>query len=280
MFRRTAVGYDRFEVDTYVQWAEDELATAERERLLTRQVETRAALEDARRLLSHSSEGAEVLRISDRIGALLAAAADEAAGIRAEAEADRSAASEAAQRTVADAERMLAGSEVEAQRMVAEATAEAQQAIAEAGRIVDAAEQTRSEARTEAAARLKEIAALELRAAEAAEQLRQLAVEEASAARLQARQEIIGLLAAGREERRRADDAAAALRERLDEDARTHRAAVLAEVTALELRRTALQAELQLLAGPVPAAPVRRFHLHLRGLADRLRIRTHSPRLP
>jgi hypothetical protein len=100
---------------------------------------------------------------------------------------------------------MLAGSEVEAQRMVAEATAEAQQAIAEAGRIVDAAEQTRSEARTEAAARLKEIAALELRAAEAAEQLRQLAVEEASAARLQARQEIIGLLAAGREERRRAE---------------------------------------------------------------------------
>src|SRR4051794_3370719 len=126
MFRRTAVGYDRFEVDTYVQWAEDELATAERERehLLTRHVETRAALQDARRLLSHSSEGAEVLRISDRIGTLLAAAADDAAEIRAEAEADRSAASEAAQRTVAEAERVLAESEAEAQRMVARAAVE------------------------------------------------------------------------------------------------------------------------------------------------------------
>src|SRR3954468_5512638 len=135
MFRRTALGYDRFEVDTYVQWAEDELVTAERERehLLRLQVETRAALEDARRLLSPSSEGIEVLRISDRVGTLLAAAADEAAGIRAEAEADRSAASEAAQRTVADAERLLAESEAEAQRLLAQASAEAQRAIAEAG---------------------------------------------------------------------------------------------------------------------------------------------------
>jgi hypothetical protein len=282
MFRRTAVGYDRFEVDTYVQWAEDELATAERERehLLTRQVETRAALEDARELLSHSSAGAEVLRMSGRIGSLLAAAADEAAAIRAEADAERSAASETAQRTVAEAERLLAESEAEARRMVADAMIATEQATVEAGQIVEAAEQTRSEARIETAARLAEIAALELRAAHEVERLRQLAVEDGVTAQRHARQEIVAMLAAGREERRRADDAAAALRERLDEDARTRRTVVLAEVSALEVRRTALEAELELLAGSIPAAAGRRFRPDLRGLGDRLRVRIHSPRLP
>ena len=32
MFGRAVAGYDRFQVDTYVRWAEDELATADRER--------------------------------------------------------------------------------------------------------------------------------------------------------------------------------------------------------------------------------------------------------
>ena len=265
-----------------MQWAEDELATAERERerLLTRQVETRAALEDARRLLSHSSEGAEVLRISDRIGALLAAAADEAAGIRAEAEADRSAASEAAQRTVADAERVLAESEVEVQRMVAESTAEAQQAIAEAGRIVDAAEQTRSEARTEAAARLKEIAALELRAAEAAEQL--------AAARRRGglRGPVAGPPGDHRAARRRPRGAPPRRRRR----GRAPGAPGRGRPDASRRRsgrgdrpRTPAHRPSGRVAAagrPRAPAPVRRFHLHLRGLADRLRIRTHSPRLP
>src|SRR4051812_5482827 len=31
MFRRVVVGYDRFQVDTYVRWAEDELAAADHE---------------------------------------------------------------------------------------------------------------------------------------------------------------------------------------------------------------------------------------------------------
>ncbi len=70
MFRRTVAGYDRFEVDTYVRWAEDELATADRERehLLGRHVRTRAALEEARELLSHSGGGGELIRLSGRIG--------------------------------------------------------------------------------------------------------------------------------------------------------------------------------------------------------------------
>ena len=91
MFRRAVVGYDRFQVDTYVRWAEDELATADRERehLVARVVRTQADLEESRQLLSHSAAGGEFLQVSRRIGALLATAADEAEGLRADAEADR-----------------------------------------------------------------------------------------------------------------------------------------------------------------------------------------------
>ena len=63
MFRRAPLGYDRFQVDTYVRWAEDELATADRERehLLARQLRTQAALDEATQLLPHSSSAAEFL---------------------------------------------------------------------------------------------------------------------------------------------------------------------------------------------------------------------------
>src|SRR5437764_4907713 len=69
MFRRSLLGYDRFQVDTYVQWAEDELVTADRERehLLARHLATRTALEDARALLSHSAAGGELLQASGRV---------------------------------------------------------------------------------------------------------------------------------------------------------------------------------------------------------------------
>src|SRR4051812_4537086 len=162
MFRRAVVGYDRFQVDTYVQWAEGELATADRERehLVGRQVRTQAALEDARELLSHSPEGGDVLRISRRIGTMLAAAVDDAEAIRAEAEAvragteaDRATASARARRLVSRAERVLAGARAEAERIVAEAVTEVERARVEAARIVDEAEQTRERARVEAAAR-------------------------------------------------------------------------------------------------------------------------------
>src|SRR3954447_22781786 len=74
MFKRAVTGYDRFQVDTYVQWAEDELATADRERehLMARHLGTVAALEEARGLLAHSSGGVEFLQVSRRIGSMLA----------------------------------------------------------------------------------------------------------------------------------------------------------------------------------------------------------------
>src|SRR3954471_19673251 len=89
MFGRAVAGYDRFQVDTYVQWAEDELAAADRERehLLARHLRTQAALEETRQLLPHSSSAGEFLQVSTRIGSLLASTADEAEGLRADAEA-------------------------------------------------------------------------------------------------------------------------------------------------------------------------------------------------
>jgi cell division septum initiation protein DivIVA len=273
MFRRAVLGYDRFQVDTYVQWAEDELATADRERehLLARHLRTQAALEEARQLLCHSSGGGEFLRVSRRIGSMLATATDEAEAMRAQAEADRTAACAQAERMVAEAERMLADAEVEAERVVAEAATEAAERMAEAGRVVEAAQQTCREARAAAEARLEEVRVIEQRAAEHGEQLRQQAVEEASAARLQARDDVVRMLGTGREERRRADAQAAATRERLDRDAETRRAALLAEVEAIELRRASLRAEIDVPVGPDPGAAGVRQDRHRRGVLARLR---------
>jgi cell division septum initiation protein DivIVA len=238
MFRRHVVGYDRFQVDTYVQWAEDELATAERERerLLARHVATQAALDDAQRVLSHSAGGGEFLRVSDHIGTLLAAAADQAESMRAEAEADRSAASALAERMVADAE-------AEAERVVAEAGLLAGQMAAGARRTVARAEQTENKARATAVARLEQVRVVEQRAAAEAAQLREQALAGVSAARAQARDDVLRMLAIGRDERRRADDAAVANRKRLDREADTRRAQLLREIADLEHRRAVLRAE-------------------------------------
>src|SRR3712207_1190968 len=106
MFRRAVVGYDRYQVDTYVQWAEDELATADRERrhLEVRHLRTQTALEEAQQLLAHSPTGGDFLQASRRIGSMLAVAADEAEAMRAHAQADRAAAAAGTQRAVAAAE--------------------------------------------------------------------------------------------------------------------------------------------------------------------------------
>ena len=282
MFRRTAVGYDRFQVDTYVRWAEDELATAERERdhLLTRHVATQAALDEARRLLSHSAGGAEVLRVSGRIGAVLAAAADEAEDLRTEAQAEVAAAAAEAQRLTALAEQALADAGAEAQRLVAEAAGEADALTAEAGRVVAAAERTLAAASTEAAARLAEVAVAERRAVEQAEQLRRQALADGAAARENARHEVVAMLATGRAERRRADAAAAEVRERLDREATSRRAVLLAQVESLEARRAALVTQLALLSGPTAAPTGRRLDLHLRGLRTWLGWPPRSVRVP
>ncbi len=282
MFRRAVVGYDRFQVDTYVQWAEDELATADRERrhLEERHLRAQAALEEAQLLLSHSSGGGEFLQLSRRMGSMLAVAADEAESMHAAAEADRAAAAAEAERTVAEAERRLADARAEAQRMVAEATTEAGGVLAHAEHMVDEAERALERASAEVAVRLAEVHATELRAAEDADLLRQRATDDAAAARLQARADIVAMLGTAREERRRADAAAAATRERLNGEAAARYVALVAEVEALEHRRAALWAEIELLTSPVPGPRRERLDVHLRRLLDRFHLRPRSLRAP
>jgi cell division septum initiation protein DivIVA len=280
MFRRAVVGYDRFQVDSYVQWAEDELATADRERrhLEVRHLRTQAALDEAQQLLSHSSAGAEFLQVSRRIGSVLAVAADEADGMRAHAEADRAAARAEAQRAVAVAERLLADAEAEAQRMVAEATTEAEHVLARADHMVDQAERALEAAYAEAEVRLEHVAATELRAAEDADLVRRIAADDAAAARLRARDEIVRMLDTAREERRRADAAAAAARERLDREAAGRYVSLVAEVEALEQRRDTLRAEIEAMSGPVADPQDERFYVSLRRLLDRFGVRPRSLR--
>jgi cell division septum initiation protein DivIVA len=242
VFRRAVIGYDRFQVDSYVQWAEEELAGAERERaaLLTRHVRLREALDEARRQLSHSPGGRDAVQVSYRVGTVLAAAADQADGIRADAEAERAAAAAEAQRVVAEAHaeaaRLVAEATAEAARVVAGAAAEAGGILAEAREVAAEAERTLEEARTEAGARLEKVRALEQRAADEAERSRQESAGAAHAARLQARDEVVRMLTTAREERRRADDEAAAARARLDSEAAVRRALLLAEVAELDAR--------------------------------------------
>jgi hypothetical protein len=270
LFRRTVAGYDRFQVDTYVQWAEEELATADRERehLVAGLLRTRAELAEAQELLSHSAGGGEFLQVSHRIGSMLAVAADEAESLRAEAQADRSAATVEAQRLVAEAERARADAEAEAGRTIAQAAAAAEELAAEARRIVDGAERTDREARARAEARLEEARAVELRAAESAARIREQALEEAAAVRLRARDEVLRMLSTAREERRRADDGAAATRERQDREAAARLVSLLAEVETLEHRRAALLGELELLAEPVAETTGGRMDVHLTRLLE------------
>jgi hypothetical protein len=277
MFRRVLLGYDRFQVDTYVRWAEDELAAADRDRehLVARHLETRGELAEARELLSHSAGGGEFLQLSRRIGTMLAAAADEAEGMRLEAKAARAHAAGQATRTVARADQALADAEEKAERLLAEAATRVEGMTVQAARIVDEAEQTCRTIHADADARLAAARLTEQQADERAEQIRRRAVEEASAARQVARDQIVAMLEAGRTERRRADAEGAAIRERLDREAVARRAVLLAEVDALERRRSALRAELELMAGPA-AGPTQ--GVSVRRLHDRLRWRHGSLR--
>jgi hypothetical protein len=280
MFRRALAGYDRFQVDTYVRWAEDELVAADRQRehLLARQLETRAALAEARTLLSHSSAGGELLQVSQRIGAMLAAAADEAETIRAEADNHRSVACAQAEAVTTDARRVLAEAEAGAIRTLAQAASRATAMIVEAGRKVAEAEQAGRQVRAEAEAHLAEARAVESRALAQADRVRSRATEEVAAARLSAREEIVAMLGTGREERRRAYAEAAAVREALDREAVRRRAALLAETAELERRRDALRAELQTAPHPV-GPPSGALHLHARAYLGRIqeRLGRHAP---
>jgi cell division septum initiation protein DivIVA len=280
MFRRVVAGYDRFQVDTYVRWAEDELATAdrERERLVARHLETRAELEEALELLSHSPGGGEFLQLSRRIGTMLAAAADEAERIRAEAASARSHAAGQATRSIARAEKTLADAEAEAARLVSEATVRVEEMTAQARSVIDQAERTGREIRAEAQARLQAARTVEQRAADDAAGIRQRAADEASAARDHARGEIVRMLDTAREQRRRTDAEAAATRDRLDRATASRSAALRAETAALERRRSALVAEIELLARPIPALNSNHPAAQIRRLLDRFRWRSGSLR--
>lgn len=270
MFRRTVAGYDRFQVDTYVRWAEDELVAADRQRehLLARHLETQAALAEARTLLSHSAAGGELLQTSRRIGALLAAAADEAETIRAEADNHRSVACAQAEVVRADAQRVLAQAGNEAARVASAAAAAAAALRAEAARILADAEQDARGLRAQAAAHLDEARAVEARALEQAEQIRHQALEDVAAARLNARAEVVRMLDGARENRRRADVEAAAVRDDLDREAAARRAVLQAELAVLEQRRDAVRAELD--AAPAAEATSSAGSPHARAYLERL----------
>ena len=257
MFRRTLAGYDRFQVDTYVRWAEDELVAADRQRehLLARSLETQAALEEARTLLARSPAGGEFLQVSRRVGAMLADAADEAETIRAEADNHRSVACAQAAAVTGEARRSLAEAEARAIRTLAEAATRATAMIVEAGRTAAAAEQAALDTRADAEAHLAGARAVEARALADADRTRARGLAEAAAARLSARAEVVRMLDTAREQRRRADAEATALRERLDREATARRAALLAETAELERRREALRAELGTAVDPVVPSP-------------------------
>ena len=144
-----------------------------------------------------------------------------------------------------------------------------------AARIVDEAEQACRAIHADAEARLAAARSVGQRADQRAEQIQRQAADEAAAARLVARSEILAMLDAGRAERRRADAEGAAIRERLDTEAVAHRAVLLGEIAALERRRSALRAELELMAGPA-AGPTQ--GVSVRRLHDRLRWRHGSLR--
>jgi hypothetical protein len=282
MFRRSLLGYDRFQVDTYVRWAEDELAAAdhERDRLVTHHQQTRAELEQARQLLSHSPDGGEMLRLSERIGSMLAAAADEARSITSEARATRRSARANAKRMLDRAEARIAAARDSAARMLADAADEAAALRADAARTVAEAQQLRRDRLAEAAARLEVVRAIEARAVEETARIREQAVEDARAARVQARDEIVRMLDTGREQRRRADAEAAATRERLSREATRRTAGLRAEVAALERRRAWLQAEIDRLVQATAPVTGGRVQLHLPTVLGRFSWRPRSMRTP
>jgi hypothetical protein len=273
MFRRTVAGYDRFQVDTYVRWAEDELAAADRERehLVTRSVRTQAALEEAQQLLAHSAGGAEFLRLSRRLGSMLATAADEAEDMRAEGETERAAAAAEARETITRAEQVLSDAEAGAARALAEVAVQVADRAAEADRLVAAAEQVGRDARAEADACVANARLVERQAVEQADQIRRQATLDAAAALANARHEVVRMLTTGREQRQRADAEAAALRERENRAALAVHDALVAEIAELRSRRTRLRAEVRRLSRPAVEPTDTRLDLHLPRLVERLR---------
>jgi hypothetical protein len=127
MFRRRHRGYDRFQVDSYVAWAEAELDAARRQcdYLLSRYGACTAQLEMARRAPRRSVTGP----VSVRLGEMLRLAAEEAEVITAAG--------------IDEAERIVAGARVEAEARLQKVAGIREAAIA-------AGEELRAQARCDA----------------------------------------------------------------------------------------------------------------------------------
>lgn len=127
MFRRRHRGYDRFQVDEYVAWAEAELDAARRQcdYLLTRYGACTAQLEIARQAPRRSVSGP----VSERLGQMLRLASEEAQAITAAG--------------IDEAERIVTEARLEAEARLAKVTAIREAALA-------AGEELRARARRDA----------------------------------------------------------------------------------------------------------------------------------
>ncbi len=179
-FRTAVRGYDRLEVDNYVAWAEDELATAQRERehLLDRVATCAADLAISRRLLAERPTGrlisdrvVEVLRLAEQQAAQVLDAADAEAGrivadARLEADARLRKAHEIKEQAIAAADQLRTAAQEDreaAAALLARAGSEAdvllQRAAEERERLAGEAAQERDRAAAEAARDRDRIAA-------------------------------------------------------------------------------------------------------------------------
>jgi colicin import membrane protein len=211
-FRIGLRGYDRWQVDSYVAWAEREIRAARRtcDELATRFGANAAELERVRRQLTWSEGDRGVVQDAGRIVRMLELAADEAAA-----------------RTAAGA--------VEADHIVEEARSYATAMLRRAGEVEDAAAVANEEAarsRTEAAAALEQ------------------AGSDAAQLRTAAAAEVAGLATAAAADRDRLDREAAEERDRLDREAAQRRDRLDAEAAQERdrLNRTAAETRHRLAA--------------------------------
>jgi colicin import membrane protein len=186
-FRGALRGYDRWQVDSYVSWAERELRAARRsaDEMAARFGACSAELERTRRQLERSEDGRDVLRVSDRMAQVLELAADEAAALTAagaaeadelvdrartyaaamlqrarEAEDAAAAATEAAARVRAEAADLLEHARTQAAELRASAVAERHRLDTEAAaRRTQLEQQARHQREQEAAAGAEAVAA-------------------------------------------------------------------------------------------------------------------------
>jgi colicin import membrane protein len=229
-FRIGLRGYDRWQVDSYVAWAEREIRTARRacDELAARFGANAAELERARRQLAWSDAGRDTVEVGDRITRMLELAADEAGALTRAAGAEAGEIVEEARtyatamlRRAREVEEAAAAETEQAARRQAEAAAALEQAKTDTAqlRAETAAERDRLDKKAaQDRDRLdRDAAAAREQAAGAAAQERQRLDHEAAVARERA-------AAQAAETRQRLDREANAVRERLDQEAAAERA--------------------------------------------------------